>query len=198
MICAYLDDLDGSPVLAHPPGDAGWESRRLEALARSLLDGLCVWGRELYRPADERSPTIIEHERQRSRRMADIWETEIDNPHLRGRLNMAQITLVCALQLEARAIRRSDGGRVTRSYRNGSTRSARVRRSPRPRHPQYQVDRALAGFGPVCRARRRAWKNGPPRGGGPSAGSHGEHNWENQHASLWLTKMVNKSLTNPY
>ncbi len=72
------------------------------ALARILLDGLCVWGRELYRPADERSPTIIEHERQRSRRMADIWETEIDNPRLRGPLNMAQITLVCALQLERR------------------------------------------------------------------------------------------------
>ncbi len=102
VICAYLDNLDGSPVFAHPSGDAGWESRRLEALARSLLDGLCVWGRELYRPADERSPTIIEHERQRSRRMADIWETEIDNPHMRGPLNMAQITLVCALQLERR------------------------------------------------------------------------------------------------
>ena len=69
MICAYLDSLDGSPAFAHPPGDAGWESRRLEALARSPLDGLCVWGRELYRPADERSPTIIEHERQRSRQI---------------------------------------------------------------------------------------------------------------------------------
>ncbi len=102
MICAYLDNLDGSPLFEPPAEDAGWESRRLEALARSLLDGLCVWGRELYRPADERSPTIIEHERQRSRRMADIWETEIDNPHLRGPLNMAQITLVCALQLERR------------------------------------------------------------------------------------------------
>ncbi len=102
VICAYLDNLDGSPLFEPPAGDAGWESRRLEALARSLLDGLCVWGRELYRPEDERSPTIIEHERQRRRRMADIWETEIDNPHMRGPLNMAQITLVCALQLERR------------------------------------------------------------------------------------------------
>ncbi len=102
VICAYLDNLDGSPLFEPPSGDKGWESRRLEALARSLLDGLCVWGRELYRPEGERSPRIIEHERQRRRRMADIWETEIDNPHMRGPLNMVQITLVCALQLERR------------------------------------------------------------------------------------------------
>jgi len=102
LICAYLDQLDGSPEFEHPSADAGWESRRLEALARSLLDGLCVWVRELYRPEDERSPTIIEHERQRSRRMLDVWETEIDHPQMRGPLNMAQVTLVCALQLERR------------------------------------------------------------------------------------------------
>ena len=102
LICAYLDHLDGSPVFDHPPGTQGWESRRLEVLARSLMDGLCVWGRELYRPEDERSPTIIEHERQRSRRMIDFWETEIEHPLMTSQLNMAQITLVCALQLERR------------------------------------------------------------------------------------------------
>lgn len=100
LICAYLDHLDGSPVLDHPAGDPGWESRRLEALTRSLLDGLSVWGREIKRPEDERSPTVIEHERQRSRRMADLWESEIEHPLMNGPLNMAQITLICALQLE--------------------------------------------------------------------------------------------------
>ncbi len=102
LICAYLDHLDGAPLFDHPSGDEGWESRRLEALARSLMDGLAVWGRELSRPEDERSATIIEHERQRSRRMADLWESEIAHPLMNGRLNMAQITLVCALQLERR------------------------------------------------------------------------------------------------
>ena len=100
LICAHLDHLDGSPVFDDPSGNQGWESRRLEALARSLLDGLCVWLRELHRPENERSPTIIEHERQRSRRMADFWESEIDHPLMNGQLNRAQITLVCALQLE--------------------------------------------------------------------------------------------------
>ncbi len=102
LICSYLDHLDGLPAFDHPPGDGRWKSRRLEALARSLMDGLCVWGRELNRPDDERSPTIIEHERQRSRRMTDVWESEIDDPLMQGQLNMAQITLICGLQLERR------------------------------------------------------------------------------------------------
>ena len=102
VICAYLDHLDGKPALDLPAGDQGWEARRLEALARSMLDGLSVWGREILRPQDERSPTVLQHEAQRSGRMADLWEAEIDNPLMHGALNMAQITLGCALGLEAR------------------------------------------------------------------------------------------------
>ena len=100
LICRYLDHLDGKPVFDHPPGADGWESRRLEALARSLLDGLSVWVRELKRPVEDRSATIIEHERQRGRRMTDLWEAEIENPLMRGSFNMVQITLICALQLD--------------------------------------------------------------------------------------------------
>ncbi len=102
VICAYLDHLDDQPAFDPPAREQAWEARRLEALARSMLDGLAVWTRELIRPAGERSPTIIEHETQRSRRMADLWEREIDDPLMRGRLNLAQITLACALGLEAR------------------------------------------------------------------------------------------------
>ena len=102
LICAYLDQLDGSPVFDPPQGDEAWEARRLEALARSLADGLAVWGREITRPQNERSPTVLRHEAERSRRMADLWEVEIRHPLMRGALNMAQITLACALGLEAR------------------------------------------------------------------------------------------------
>lgn len=49
LICAWLDQLDGRPGFGLPEGEAGWQARRLEALARSLLDGLSVWLRELYR-----------------------------------------------------------------------------------------------------------------------------------------------------
>ena len=98
VICAYLDQLDGKPVLQLD----GWEARRLEGLARSYLDGLCVWMRELYRPQHERSPTTIRHETDRAARLADVWEREIRHEPLRGPLNMVQLTLACALALELR------------------------------------------------------------------------------------------------
>jgi len=102
VICAYLDHLDGNPLFDLPAGDQGWEARRLEALARSMLDGLAVWGREIVRPQNEQSPTVLQHEAQRSERMADLWEVEIEHPLMRGALNLAQITLACALGFEAR------------------------------------------------------------------------------------------------
>lgn len=102
VICAYLDHLEGNPIFTLPTGDQTWESLRLEALARSMLDGLAVWGREIVRPRDERSPTVLQHEAHRAARMADLWETEIDHPLMRGALNLTQITLACALGLEVR------------------------------------------------------------------------------------------------
>lgn len=102
LVCSYLDHLDGDPAFDLPSGDAGWEARRLEALARSMLDGLSVWGREISRPQSERSPGVIQHETERARRMTDLWELEIGSPLMRGTLNIVQITLACALGLEAR------------------------------------------------------------------------------------------------
>jgi glutathione S-transferase len=102
VICAYLDQLDGNPTFDLPAGEQAWEARRLEALARSMLDGLAVWGREIVRPQNEQSPTVLQHEARRSERMADLWEAEIEHPLMRGALNLAQITLACALGFEAR------------------------------------------------------------------------------------------------
>jgi glutathione S-transferase len=100
LICAYLDCLDGRP--AFEVQHQQWEARRLEALARSLMDGLAVWMRELYRPPNERSPGIIQHEIARAIRFAELWEREIEHRYMHGVLNMAQLTLACALGLEAR------------------------------------------------------------------------------------------------
>ena len=101
-ICAHLDQVDGNPMFDLPVGEQRWEARRLEALARSMLDGLAVWGREITRPQNEQSPTVIRHEADRSRRMADLWEREIDHPLMHGSLNMVQITLACAFDFIAR------------------------------------------------------------------------------------------------
>lgn len=97
LICAYL----GQPEFAIPAPDA-WEARRIYGFARSMIDGVSVWNRELARPENERSPAVIEHERARSMRMADLWEKEIDHPLVRGTFNLVQLTLACCLGLEAR------------------------------------------------------------------------------------------------
>ena len=102
VICNYLDHLDGNPVFDPPAGGQALEARRLEALARSMLDGLAVWSREILRPRGEHSPTVLQHEASRSERLADLWEAEVGHPLMRGALNMAQITLACALGLDAR------------------------------------------------------------------------------------------------
>lgn len=102
LICAYLDHVDGEPAFDLPGDGQRWEARRLEALARSMLDGLSVWGREMMRPENERSPSVIEHETNRAQRMVDLWEREIDHPLMHGALNMIQLTLACALALSAR------------------------------------------------------------------------------------------------
>jgi len=101
LICDYLDGLDGEPRFGLPAGADALEARRLESLARSLLDGLAVWGRELVRPENERSPTVIEHETNRSKRMVDVWEQEIGHPLMHG-FNRLHLTLACALAFEAR------------------------------------------------------------------------------------------------
>jgi glutathione S-transferase len=102
LICSYLDHLDGDAKFDLPGGDQAWEARRLEALARSMLDGLSVWGREMSRPGNERSPGVIQHEKERAQRMADLWEAEIGHLLMRGALNLVQLTLACALGLEDR------------------------------------------------------------------------------------------------
>jgi glutathione S-transferase len=99
LICAYLDRLDDRP--AFDVADS-WPARRLEALARSMVDGLSVWNREMARPENERSPGVIRHEKDRAARMTQLWEREIDHPVMQGPLNMVQLTLACTLGLEAR------------------------------------------------------------------------------------------------
>ena len=97
VICAYLDNLDGKPRL-HPAADADWSHRRLEASARSMLDGIAVWAREMSRPENQRSPTALAHEAARTHRMADLFEGALAHPVLQSEPNMAQLILAVALE----------------------------------------------------------------------------------------------------
>ena len=40
LVCSYLDQLDTAPQFETPTGTAGLQVRRLEAMARSLMDGV--------------------------------------------------------------------------------------------------------------------------------------------------------------
>ena len=89
LICAYLDNLDGKPRFHDPLRASDWNYLRLEYAARSLCEGICVWGREMGRPESERSPTVLAHEVARANRMADVFEDRVTDPLMRGAPPMA-------------------------------------------------------------------------------------------------------------
>ena len=97
LICAYLDSLDGKPRFHDPRRQTDWAYQRLEFAARNMCEGICVWLREMARPAGERSPTALAHEVARAQRMADEFERRIADPLMHEGSNMAQLILVVAL-----------------------------------------------------------------------------------------------------
>jgi glutathione S-transferase len=97
LICAYLDGLDGQPRFHHPRHQTDWAYRRLEATARSMCDGVSVWVREMSRPENERSPTVLAHEVARSQRLADVFEDRVSDPLMRGAPAMAHLILAVTL-----------------------------------------------------------------------------------------------------
>jgi glutathione S-transferase len=102
LICAYLDSLDGKPRFHDPARQTDWAYQRLEFAARNMCEGICVWVREMARPAGERSPTVLAHEVTRAQRMADVFEARVADPLMQGALTMAHLTLAVALDVAAK------------------------------------------------------------------------------------------------
>lgn len=100
LIAEYLDRIDGRPLFLRPVGD--WHALYLEEMARSFMDGLAVWVREVKRPAAEQSAELLDHERTRAARLLAFWEGLAEDPELLGPLNLTQITLATALDLDQR------------------------------------------------------------------------------------------------
>jgi glutathione S-transferase len=98
LICAYLDSLDGRPRFHRPTLNPDWAYLRLEFSARSMCDGISVWTREMARPANERSPTVLAHEVARSQRMADVFEGHVADLLMHGASRMAHFILAVALE----------------------------------------------------------------------------------------------------
>jgi glutathione S-transferase len=99
LVCAYLDGLDGKPRFHNASPASDWAYLRLEFAARSMCDGIAVWGREMVRPENERSPTTLAHEAARAQRMADFFEDRVTNPLLRGSPSMVHLILAVAVEM---------------------------------------------------------------------------------------------------
>ena len=99
LICAYLDSLDGKPRFHDPLRPSDWDYLRLEYAARSMCEGICVWVREVSRPASERSPTVLSHEVGRAKRMANVFEDRVTDPLMQGAPCMAHLILAVALEV---------------------------------------------------------------------------------------------------
>ncbi len=99
IICAYLDGLDGKPRFHSASRAPDWNYLRLEFAARSMCDGIAVWGREMARPENERSPTTLAHESARVERMADFFEERVTDPLLQGLPGMAHLILAVAVEM---------------------------------------------------------------------------------------------------
>ena len=107
LLVDYFDALSPPRQFAAPAGVEYWPFRRTLAMARSFIDGGSVWGREIIRPKTEQSPTIIDHEKRRAARLAAFFENSVTappliEPGLGQPLNMPQLLLFCALDLERR------------------------------------------------------------------------------------------------
>jgi glutathione S-transferase len=97
LICAFLDGLDGRPRFHNASHASDWAYLRLEFAARSMCEGIAVWGREMARPENERSPTTLAHESARAQRMADFFEDRITDPLMQG--GMARLILAIAVEM---------------------------------------------------------------------------------------------------
>jgi glutathione S-transferase len=98
LICAYLDSLDGKPRFHRALSEGDWAYGRLEARARSLCDCIAVWVREMSRPENERSPTVLAHEAARARRLANLFESTVGTTLQQEPPVMGHLVLAVALE----------------------------------------------------------------------------------------------------
>jgi glutathione S-transferase len=102
LICAYLDHLDGKPRFHDSKRQTDWAYLQLEFSARNMCEGICVWVREMARPAGERSAAVLAHEVTRGQRMADVFEGRVTDPLMQSPPTMAHLILAVALDAAAK------------------------------------------------------------------------------------------------
>lgn len=102
VLVQYLDNLKKPRIFVDGLEYFDFQYLQIEAKARSLLDGASVWIREIRRPSNEQSPTILQHEQNRAIRLTSYFDKIVSDPLLSGSINLAQLYLFAALDLERR------------------------------------------------------------------------------------------------
>ena len=102
VLVQFLDNLKKPRIFADGLEYFDLQYLQIEAKARSLLDGASVWIREIRRPSNEQSPTILQHEQNRAIRLTSYFDKIVSDPLLSGSMNLAQLYLFAALDLERR------------------------------------------------------------------------------------------------
>tara|TARA_B100001559_G_C16433442_1_gene590876 strand:- start:322 stop:810 length:489 start_codon:yes stop_codon:yes gene_type:complete len=102
VLVQFLDNLKKPRIFVDGLEHFDFQYLQIEAKARSLLDGASVWIREIRRPSNEQSPTILQHEQNRAIRLTSYFDKIVSDPLLSGSINLAQLYLFAALDLERR------------------------------------------------------------------------------------------------
>ena len=102
VLVQFLDNLKKPRIFVDGLKHFDFQYLQIEAKARSLLDGASVWIREIRRPSNEQSPTILQHEQNRAIRLTSYFNKIVSDPLLGGSINLAQLYLFAALDLERR------------------------------------------------------------------------------------------------
>lgn len=97
IILNYLDTLVPDRPLLTRDGTDGWAAMARLGTVIGMLDGIAVWNRELRRPEDERSPTVIALETTRTYRVLDLLEVMVLRGDWSRRLDASHIALGAAL-----------------------------------------------------------------------------------------------------
>jgi len=102
VLVQFLDNLKKPRIFVDGLEHFDFQYLQIEAKARSLLDGASVWIREIRRPSNEQSPTVLQHEQNRAIRLTSYFDKIVSDPLLSGSINLAQLYLFAALDLERR------------------------------------------------------------------------------------------------
>ncbi|MGE0225556.1 MAG: glutathione S-transferase family protein [Acetobacteraceae bacterium] len=97
LILSYLDAQHGGQPLLPRDGSDDWVTMARLGTAWGMMDGIAVWNRELRRPENERSPSMIAVDTARTHRTMDALETAVADGAYCGRMDAARIALGCTL-----------------------------------------------------------------------------------------------------